>query len=105
MRAGLLDSLITIEQPSTSVDAIGQPIAGWSKLADVRASIRVNSGLAQIRAGADVAVVRASVRIRRRSDVRAGMRILHAGTVYEVEVVQPHVGRQVHTDLVCKVVA
>lgn len=105
MRAGSLNTLITIQTPSVGQDAVGQPLSGWVKLADVWADVRPGAGMEAVRAGAPVAIVRASIRIRRRAGITNGMRVLVGVTAYEIEAVIPGGSRQEFTDLVCKVVS
>lgn len=104
MKAGPLNTLVTIQAPATSQDAIGQPLSGWSTLAQVWANVRHGNGIELVRAGAPVSVVKASIRIRRRSDVTNGMRVLVGATSYEVEAVIHDDVRREYTDLVCQVV-
>lgn len=108
MQAGKLRSRVTLQYRALGEDDAGQPSGAWFDLASVFADVRTLGGLASIKAGGDVSLVRASIRIRRRSDVTAGMRALHTvrgiTTVYEIDVVPPPVSGDAHTDLICKVV-
>lgn len=105
MRAGALNTRVTIQSRSTAQDEIGQPIDSWQAVATVWADVRPGTGLEAVRAGAPVSVVRSSIRIRRRSDVTNAMRVLVGSTVYEIEAAIPGGSRQEYTDLVCKVVS
>ena len=103
--AGSLRSLITVQQRTTAVDALGQPVETWAALASLRAEIRHPSGVEQIKADAETSTVRASIRIRRREDITAAMRLLHGSTVYAIKAVLPDdVGRG-FMFLVCEVSA
>lgn len=106
--AGSFDNRITIQRPFPSEDAAGQPLASWDDHAKLWADIRLVGGLAAIKASADVSIIRASIRIRQRSDITAGMRAVHTArgvtTVYDIEAVPPPVAGQDYTDLICKVV-
>ena len=102
MRAGQLRHRITIQRKTGGKDAWGTPIPdAWEDVAKVWADIRHQSGSESIRAGADVSIVRASVRIRWRTGIDAGMRVLYQGQAYDIEAVLPGGDRQ-HLDLVCK---
>ena len=102
MQAGPLNSRITIQRKTAAADAWGTPEPqGWEDVAKVWANVRYLSGSESIRAGADVSIVRASIRIRWRTGIDAGMRVLHAGQVYDIEAVLPGADRK-HIDLVCK---
>ena len=104
MNAGNLNSLVTIQAPQAGQDAVGQPLAGWVTLAQVWADVRHGNGMEAVKAGAPVSEVKASIRIRRRTDVTSAMRVLVGATPYEIEAVIQDESRRVFTDLVCKVV-
>jgi len=105
MQAGRLNRRCLLQSPSTATDELGQPIPGWTDVATVWADIRMKSGLESIKAGAPVSVVQASVRIRYRTGINAGMRVLVDSVPYEVLAVQPDVGGREYVDLVCQVVS
>ena len=94
-----------LQSPSQSVDALGQPIPGWTDVAMVWASIRHLSGVEAIKADATVSTVKASIRIRWRPGLNAGMRVVHDAQVYSIEAVLPDAGRREFVDLVAEVVA
>ena len=104
MQAGRLNRRCVIQTPSTTTDELGQPIPGWTDVAPVWADIRMRSGLESIKAGAPVSVVAASIRIRYRAGINAGMRVVHNLTAYEILAVQPDVGGREYVDLVCQAV-
>ena len=105
MQAGRLSSRCTLQQPGTATDELGQPIPGWTDVATVWADIRMKSGLESIKAGASVSTVQASIRIRYRAGINAGMRIVHNLTAYNITAVQPDVGGREFVDLVAEVVS
>lgn len=99
------NTLVQLQRRTSTQDAAGQPLNTWEPVgAQVWADIRAASGLATIRAGADVSVVKVSIRILRRSDVLPGMRVLAGAVVYEIEAVPPPRAGSAEMDLVCKVV-
>ena len=104
MQAGRLNRRCTLQAPGTTQDEIGQPIPGWADVATLWADIRMKSGLEAIKAGASVSVVQASIRVRYRAGVNAGMRVVHNLQVYEILAVQPDVGGREYVDLVCQAV-
>ena len=104
MKAGNLNNLVAIQARQAGQDAVGQPLPGWTTFAQVWADVRHGNGLEAVKAGAPVSVVKASIRIRRRTDVTNAMRVLVGSTAYEVEAVIHDESRRVFTDLVCKVV-
>ncbi|MGB4064250.1 MAG: phage head closure protein [Azonexus sp.] len=101
--AGHLTERINIEQRPTTQDAIGQPVETWSLVAAVWASIRHPSGLSAIKADADVSIVKASIRIRFRAGIDAGMRVVHSATIYDIKAVLPNRAGG-YVDLVCEVI-
>ena len=103
MRAGMLRTLVTLQAPAVGVDTIGQPLTGWTNVADVYADIRHQSGLSAIKATADVSVNRVSIRIRYRA-VTPDMRVLQGATVFAIQAVLPD-AKRVFVDLVCQAVA
>ena len=105
MQAGRLNRRCTLQSPSQSVDALGQPIPGWTDVALVWASIRHLSGVEAIKADAVTSTVKASIRIRYRTGLNAGMRVVHGAQVYGIEAVMPDVGGREFVDLVAEVVA
>mgnify|MGYP001398693095 CR=1 FL=1 len=104
MQAGRLRTRCTLQAPGTTQDELGQPIPGWTDVATVWGDVRLRSGLESIKAGAVVSTVQASVRIRYRTGINAGMRVLVDSVPYEVLAVQPDVGGREYVDLVCQVV-
>lgn len=104
MQAGRLNSRVTIKQLTDGQDEIGQPIQTWTDLATVWANIKHKSGAESIKADQDVSIVQASIRIRRRADVTAAMRVHHGAAVYEIKAVLPDEQRREHVDLVCEIV-
>ena len=101
MRAGRLNSRVTIQQRTDTHNEIGELVPAWSTLAAVWADVIHNSGLETIKANASASVVKASIRIRYRTDVKPSMRVVKGSDVYDIEAVLPDQGR-VYCDLVCE---
>lgn len=102
--AGEFPHQIHIRRKTGGKDAWGTPLPdAWESLTakPIWANVRYLSGSESIKAGADVSTVLASVRIRWRKGVTAGMRVIHQGQVLDIEAVLPGAGR-LHVDLVCK---
>lgn len=102
MKAGLLKTKVTIQQQTATQDAAGQITGGWSTLASVWADVRQQRGLEAIRADAMSSATKASIRIRRRTDVNAGMRVLQGATLYNILAVSQDVNSKDYTDLICE---
>jgi SPP1 family predicted phage head-tail adaptor len=105
MHIGALNRKVTIQAPPTAQDALGQPTGAWTSVATVYANIRHLNGTETIKAGAEVSAVRASIRMRRRTDVTAAMRVVLGTIVYQVQAVIPDETDRVYMDLVCQVTA
>lgn len=105
MKAGQLNSRVTIQQLTAGQDAIGQPVQTWSTLATVWANIKQPSGMESIRADRETSVLRASIRIRRRTDVTAAMRVVLGATVYQIQAVLSDEQHKEYLDLSCEVAA
>ena len=104
MRAGPLNTRITVQQQSTAQDALGQPLTTWTTFATLWADVKQNSGISMIRADADMSVVRASIRVRYKAGITSAMRVLIGTDVYAIQAVLPDVSGKQYTDLVCQVV-
>lgn len=100
----VLNHRINIEQRSSSTDALGQPLETWTLVAAVWADVRHLSGSAALKAGGDTSLVQASIRIRQRSGLTAGMRVRYGSQTFDIQAVLPD-GQQQYIDLVCEVAA
>ena len=105
MIIGRLNRRCVIQTPGTAEDELGQPIPGWTDVATVWGDIRMKSGLEAIKAGAVVSTVQASIRIRYRAGVNAGMRVVHNLVNYEIKAVMPDESGRVYLDLACEIVS
>ena len=104
MKAGSLNTRVIIKSVSSTPDAIGQPTNTWSTLATVWADVRHLNGSESIKADAQSSIVKASIRIRRRTDVTAAMRVYVGSVIYEIKAVLPDLQHKERLDLVCEVV-
>lgn len=102
MTAGKLNTRITIQQLGGGEDALGQPVPTWVDVCQVWAWMRNQTGASAIRAGADVSTTQTSIRIRWRTGITAGMRVVKGTTVYDIQAVLPDLEKHEHVDLVCK---
>lgn len=93
-----------LQAPVTTQDAAGQPIDSWIDLGKVWADIRATGGLEAIKAGAATSTVQASIRLRYRTDIDSGMRLIQGSTTYNVLAVLPDFVQKRHVDLVCEVI-
>lgn len=81
----MMNDRITLQRRTVGEDSIGQPIESWVDLPAVWAHVKFQSGAEVIRANGEASVVKASIRIRARQDVDAGMRVKHKGWVFELK--------------------
>ena len=103
MQAGRLNRRCVLQAPDTAQDELGQPIPGWTDVATLWGDVRLRSGLESIKAGAPVSVVQASIRVRYRAGITAGMRVVHNLQAFNIVAVMPDVGGREYVDLVCEV--
>ena len=104
MEAGKLNSRVKIQQLAAGQDSIGQPVQTWSDVATVWANIKSASGvkaLEAMRAGADSSITLVSMRVRRRTDITAAMRVSHGTVIYNITGVLPDEQAKTYMDLVC----
>lgn len=100
-----LDKRVLLMQRVSGRDAAGQPSQSWqpavSETPDgkIWASVLYPSGIAVVRADSDTATIKASIRIRLRAGIDAGMRVIVGAITFNVDSVLP-VGRE-YLDLVC----
>lgn len=102
MRAGDLNTRITIES-FTPGDGWSDP-GGWAEYATLWANVRHLRGSEAIRSDKETTEVQASIRVRWRSDLDAGMRCLVGGKAYSITAVLPDLVDRQHVDLVAEMV-
>ncbi len=100
-----LKSLVVIQTLQSGQDEIGQPVTTWATFKTLRANIRYLNGLETIKADAQTSVVKASIRIRRRTDITAAMRVVFGATTFEIKAVLPDEQDRERLDLSCEVMA
>lgn len=102
------DKCISILRHSQARDQWNTPVPGsdqWLPITTgtIWANIKHLSGTEAVKANADVATVRASIRIQWRTGVDEGMVVQHHAQRYKILAVLPAAHRQ-HVDLVCELV-
>ncbi len=98
-----LNSLITFYARDPGTDAAGQPRQTYTTAAGTAwAEIKHPSGVEQLRGAAEVSLVQASIRVRRRDGIVAGMRAVHSGVVYDIRAVLPDEIDRAYMFLVCQ---
>ncbi len=81
------NSKIWIQRRTEGQAADGQPIEAWTNVTPTKvwAEIRDISGREFVAAGAEQAEVTTRIRIWRRDEVTAAMRVLHGAVVYDIK--------------------
>lgn len=102
MRAGKLNTRISIRRLDEVRDGGGQVVGQWVEHAATWADVKFPSGLGAIKADTDVSLVRASMRIRFRDDIQPDMRVVTGGLVFDIQAVLPDLARREYVDLVCQ---
>ena len=101
MKAGSLKRRIVIERRESGQSANGEPLQVWVEHDRVWANIRNLNGREFAAAGAELSKITTSIRIRRRRDLTAAMRIVHGADIYNIEAVLPDEDKHEFVDLAC----
>lgn len=100
--AGELSERITIEQASTSQDAVGQAVNSWSTVATVWAGVNPLSGREFFAAGATQSQETIVFRIRYMAGLTSAMRVSWQGNAYPMTAPPVNVDGASHTlELYC----
>lgn len=104
MEPGKLRNRVQLQRRIVGNDSWGQPLPDtWENVVKVYADVRFLSGKEAIKAGAVTSTTQTSMRIRYRTGLDSGMRVLMKGIAYRVVAVLPDEQRRQHVDLVCEV--
>jgi SPP1 family predicted phage head-tail adaptor len=98
----MMNDRVTLQSRGTGKDALGQPVESWSGIATVWADVLFQSGAEVMRAGADTAIVKCSIRIRARAGLDTGARALFRSKVYDVKSALPDSRDSAFMFLVCE---
>jgi SPP1 family predicted phage head-tail adaptor len=101
--AGQLRNRVDIQQRTSTQDELGQPVETWTLVAATWGDVRNISGLETIKADAVTSQVKASIRIRYRSNVTSGMRCFANGEYYNILAVISDRAND-YCDLACEVI-
>lgn len=104
MDSRALNRRVSIKRRVAGQDSIGQPTTVLEEVASVWANILHKTGSETIKADKETSILQASIRIRRRTDLNAGMQVHHGSVVYEIKAVLPDEVERERTDLVCEIV-
>ena len=84
-----LNNRVTIRQRSGVPDSFGQPSRTFVDFVTIWGEVRHPSGVEALRGEAPVSIVRASIKVRLRSDITAAMQAVSAGVTYDIKAVLP----------------
>jgi SPP1 family predicted phage head-tail adaptor len=101
MGIGARNRRVRLQRRGETRDEAGQPSNGWIDVvpSPIWANIRTSNGKEFLAAGMEVSSVTASIRIRYREGITAGMRVLYRTTIYDIKAVLPDEAGRNHVDL------
>lgn len=105
-RTAKLNRRVTIERRTQGADGAGQPVSSWVTVCTVWANVKGQTGKGAIttpQSGVAESIAKYSVRIRRRDDIDAGMRVVIGGRPWDIRLALPDEETQQWTDIVCEV--
>lgn len=80
---------IALLQRAPGTNGAGQPSKVFNEVATIWADVRFQSGAEVLRAGADVAIKRVTIRIRARAGLDTGWRIRYQGEMFDIKSALP----------------
>lgn len=102
LRAGTLNTFLSLQRKSGK-DALGQPLNTWTEYAQVWGAVLQIRGMERVQGGTSVDTASGSIRIRYRSDVNNGDRVVALsadGQIFNINSVMPNAATREFTDLV-----
>ncbi len=104
-RTGALRHRCTIQQPTETVDAAGQPVVSWSSyVVDEPCKFEPTAGIESMRGRQLEAGTRAVFRVRYRSGYTVQMRLIHDGETYGITAINKVDGLRNYLDIICSAV-
>lgn len=101
----MLNHRVTLLRPGATRNAANERVDGFVPLSETWANVKFQSGAEVLRAGADVSIVKCSIRIRARRDVDASWRVRYLGVEYEIKAPLPDSADRNYMFLVCEGIA
>lgn len=98
----MMNHRVTLLKPGATRNAANERVDGFVPQPDTWANVRFQSGAEVLRAGADVSVVKCSIRIRARRDVDASWRVRYQGVEYKIVAPLPDSSDRDYMFLVCE---
>ncbi len=103
LQIGRMRQRVTLQQPTLTQNSYGEPVAAWSDVQELWASILPASGMERYVSGGEQlqAGVTHRVRMRYRSDVSPIMRLLWGTRTLEIDSIQDPSGKTSEMVLMC----
>lgn len=98
----MMNHRVVLLKPGESRNAANERVNGFAQVAEVWANAKFQTGAEVLRAGADVSIVKCSIRIRARRDVDASWRAHYQGVDYDIKAVLPDSADRDYMFLVCE---
>lgn len=102
LRAGTLNTRLSLQRKSGK-DELGQPLNTWTEYAQVWGAVLQLKGVEKVTGGTSVDTASGSIRIRYRTDVTNGDRVVALsadGQIFNINSVMPNAASREYTDLV-----
>lgn len=81
----MMNHRIKLLKRAEAVDSVGQPSKDWVQVAEVWGDVKYQSGAEVMRVGGEASVVKASIRIRARTDVDATWRAVYKSWTFDIK--------------------
>jgi len=104
MDARRRNRLVQFKRLTGDVDELGQPVQTYADLVQVRANVRYLNGVETIKADAETAIAKASIRIAYRTNLTTADRAYLGATEFRITAVLPDEANKQHTDVTCEVI-
>lgn len=85
MNPGQLTERVTLQRLQTGTDDIGQPVSTWTTLFTTWAAVEPLAGREYFAAGGAQSEVTTRVKLRYRPGIKSSDRLIHEGTVYDIQ--------------------
>ena len=97
LRSGEMDTLATVQTPTESQNAVGEPVLSWATFATRWIAVLPLSGTEQLQAAAAEASVTHRIRMRYTEGLKPKMRLVAEGRTFEImSVVERGMRREEH---------
>lgn len=102
MRAGQLNRRVTLQRRVETPSGTGGSTVSWQEIGGAWANIKHQSGAEVNRSDVPVSGVKASIRVRWRTDLDATCRVVYGSDLYDIKAVIEDLAGREFVDLVCE---